>query len=63
MRIALDQTYMTHYQSGSFDSGLTFEKVHELIANGYAGNGSITLTQEPSAKSTAGCKPMHRFKT
>jgi len=28
---ALDPTYMDYFESGSFDSGPTFEKVHELI--------------------------------
>ena len=58
---ALDQAYMDYYESGSFDSGPTFEKVHELIANGYTRNDAVEETHKLFNRSSAGCNPMHRF--
>ena len=58
---ALDQAYMDYYESGSFDSGPTFEKVHELMANGYTRNDAVEETHKLFNRSSAGCNPMHRF--
>lgn len=58
---ALDKAYCDYYDSGSFDSGPTFHKVHELMANGYARNEAVEATHKIFRGSTAGCNPMHRF--
>ena len=58
---ALDQGYMNYYESGSFDSGPTFEKVHELMANGYTRNDAVEETHKLCNRLSAGCNPMHRF--
>jgi hypothetical protein len=58
---ALDKAYRDYYDSGSFDSGPTFEKVHELMANGYTRNDAVEETHKLFNRSTAGCNPMHRF--
>lgn len=58
---ALDKAYRDYYDSGSFDSGLTFEKVHELMANGYKRSEAVLETHKLFKGSTAGCNPMHRF--
>lgn len=58
---ALDKAYRNYYDSGSFDSGPTFEKVHELMADGYTRNDAVRVTHKLFNRSTAGCNPMHRF--
>ena len=58
---ALDQTYMDYYESGSFDSGPTFEKVHELITQGKTRKEAVFQVHKLFHGSTAGCNPMHRF--
>ena len=58
---ALDKAYCDYYDSGSFDSGPTFEKVHELMANGYKRSEAVLETHKRLNGSTAGCNPMHRF--
>jgi len=58
---ALDKAYRGYYDSGSFDSGPTFEKVHELMANGHTRNDAVRETHKLFKGSTAGCNPMHRF--
>ncbi|MEK9701000.1 MAG: ADP-ribosylglycohydrolase family protein [Deltaproteobacteria bacterium] len=58
---ALDKAYRDYYDSGSFDSGPTFEKVHELMANGYTRSEAVVETHRLFNGSTAGCNPMHRF--
>ena len=52
---------VTTYDSCSFDSGPTFEKVHELMANGYTRSEAVVETHRLFNGSTAGCNPMHRF--
>lgn len=58
---ALDQAYIDYYQSGSFDSGPTFEKVHELMAEGKTREEAVFQINKVFNGSTAGCNPMHRF--
>lgn len=58
---ALDKAYRDYHESGSFDSGPTFERVHELMAKGYQRNDAVERTHKLFNKSTAGCNPMHRF--
>ena len=58
---ALDKAYRDYYDSGSFDSGPTFVKVHELMANGFTRNDAVEETHRLFNGSTAGCNPMHRF--
>ena len=58
---ALDKAYRDYYDSGSFDSGPTFMKVHELMANGFTRNDAVEETHKRFKGSTAGCNPMHRF--
>ena len=58
---ALDQAYMDYYESGSFDSGPTFEKVHELMTRGYSRVNAVKEVHKLFKGMTAGCNPMHRF--
>ena len=58
---ALDQAYLDYYESGCFDSGPTFEKVHELMAKGTTRKEAVLETHKLLNGSTAGCNPMHRF--
>jgi len=58
---ALDQAYWDYYDSGSFDSGPTFEKVHEFMAKGMRRADAVKETHKVFKGSTAGCNPMHRF--
>ena len=58
---ALAQAYWDYYNSGSFDSGSTFEKVHELMAEGMNRADAVKETHKIFKGSTAGCNPMHRF--
>ena len=50
---ALDKAYCDYYDSGSFDSGPTFEKVHELMANGYKRSEAVLETHKRLNGSTA----------
>ena len=58
---ALDRAYRGYYLGGSFDSGPTFEKVHELLALGETREQAVKNVHKAHRGFTAGCNPMHRF--
>lgn len=58
---ALDKAYRDYHDSGSFDSGPTFEKVHELLALGETREQAVKNVHIAQRGFTSGCNPMHRF--
>ena len=58
---ALDKAYCDYYDSGSFDSGPTFAKVHQLMVSGFTRADAVVATHKHFNGSTTGPNPMHRF--